>query len=155
MMQNTLPQPDERLAEKLDLLAELKGRKRELDEQVKENNALIRQTEQETVTHLLDMADASGIDDPTAFTVTKDGRRYGVTSKHYFSIKAENKDVAHAALRDLGLGDLIVERVDHRTLTKTLQEIIEENDGELPEGYAAIPLSEHTEMKISDRKVGR
>lgn len=147
--------PTNTLAAKLELLAELKGRKRELDELTKENNALIKQTEQETVTCLLDMADSSGIDDPMAFTVTLNGRRYGVTMKHYYSIKSENRDAAHAALRELGLGDLIVEKVDHRTLTKTLEQIIEDNGGELPEGYTAIPLTEYDETKISDRKVGR
>ena len=154
-MEQQIMTPNDTLAAKLALLAELKNRKKELEELSKENNALIKQTEQDTVTLLLDMAEESGIDDPTAFSVTLDGRRYGVTMKHYYSIKAENKDAAFAALRELGLGDLIVEKVDHRTLTKTLEQIIEDNGGELPDGYAAIPLTEYDETKISDRKVGR
>lgn len=50
------------------------------------------------------------MDDPSAFTVTIDGRRYGVITKHYYNIKAENKDAAFAALRELGLGDIITDK---------------------------------------------
>ncbi|NLD58989.1 MAG: hypothetical protein GX647_04965 [Clostridiales bacterium] len=98
------------LAGKLTFLAELKEEKKRLADLTKENNALIEQTEKETISLLLDMAEASGMDDPSAFTVTIDGRRYGVITKHYYNIKAENKDAAFAALRELGLGDIITDK---------------------------------------------
>jgi len=77
------------LAGKLTFLAELKEEKKRLADLTKENNALIEQTEKETISLLLDMAEASGMDDPSAFTVTIDGRRYGVITKHYYNIKAD------------------------------------------------------------------
>ena len=80
------------------------------DEQLKQLFSSIEQTEKETISLLLDMAEASGMDDPSAFTVTIDGRRYGVITKHYYNIKAENKDAAFAALRELGLGDIITDK---------------------------------------------
>lgn len=143
------------LAEKLRQLADLKVRKKELKDLTKENNDELDQTEKDAISILLDMAEASGMDDPTAFTATLDGRCYGVTTKTYYSIKAADKDVAFAALRELGHGDLIVEKVDHRTLTNALAQIAEENGGELPEEYLEIPMSEFTETKISDRKAGK
>ena len=140
------------LAEKLRLLAELKTQKKELAEKVKENDTELDQAEKDAISILLDMAETSGMDAPTAFTVTLDGRRYGVTTKTYYNIKAADRDVAFAALRELGHGDLITEKVDRRTLNSALAQIAEEHGGELPEEYQEIPMSEYTETKISDRK---
>lgn len=147
-----------KLAIDLRCFAELKERKKQLEELVKENNALLKQTEKDLVTAFLDVAESAGFDDPTAFKVSLDGRNYGVSVKHYYSIKAEDKDAAYAALRELGMGDLIVEKVDNRTLTKSLQQIIDDNGGaELPEAYAdlASTLKEYDEPSITDRKAGR
>ena len=41
------------------------------------------------------------------------------------------------ALREDGLGDIIKEKVDPRTLQAALKEMAERNDGELPEQYRA------------------
>lgn len=143
------------LADKLGIFSDLKTEKKRLADETKENNAAIEQTEKEIIGLILDMAEASGIDDPTAFKVKMGGREYGVTTKTYYNIKAEDRDVAFAKLRELGLGDLIVQTIDRRTLTSQLAQIMDEHGGELPEEYAAIPMSEHSESKISDRKAGR
>lgn len=143
------------LAVTLREMSQLKDRKKELAEQAKDINAELAQVEQDAISILLDMAEASGMDDPAAFTITLDGRRYGVTTKSYYNIKAEDREAAFAALRELGLGDLIVESVDRRTLTSAMAQIMSDNGGELPEGYESIPMSEYTETKISDRKAGR
>ena len=93
----------------------LKRKRKRLADLVKENNGLIDRTEKETISLILDMAEAAGTDDPGAFTVTIDDRRYGVITKHYYNIKNENKDAAFAKLRELGLGDLIIESVNRNT----------------------------------------
>ena len=142
------------LADKLRALTSLKVRKRGLADEEREINARIAEVERDAIALLLDMADASGMDDPGAFTVAVDGRRYGVTTKTYYNITADAREAAFAALREVGLGDIIVERVDPRTLTSTLEQIAEDNGGALPDEYAAIPMSVYSESKISDRKLG-
>jgi hypothetical protein len=146
-----------KLSDHLRLFAELKERKKQLEDLVKENNALIKQTEQDLVTEFLDVAEAAGFDDPTAFKVTCDGRNYGVTTKHYYSIKAENRDAAYAALRELGMSDLIVEKVDNRTLTKSLEDAIADaGTDDLPERFSDLAdlLTQYDKSTISDRKAG-
>jgi hypothetical protein len=85
--------------------------------------------------------------------VVIDGRRYGLTIKTYFIIPADRKHDVYEALRDLGQGDLIQEKVDHRTLTKTLEAIMEAKEGVLPDEYVALKLSTFDDTKITDRKV--
>lgn len=142
------------LAEQIEILCELKETKKNLADAVKENNALIEQQENLIVDSLLDMAEAAGLDDPSAFTVDINGRRYGVKMKSFYSIRADKRDEAFPMLRSLGLGDLIVERVDDRTLTKALEEVAD-GDGNLPEEYLALPLSSYQKTTITDRKIGK
>ena len=133
-------------------LQALKDRKDELKELVSENNKQIEQAEKDIIAGLMDLADAAGLEDPTSITVDVEGRRYGLSIKRYYSIKKDDKQEAFAMLREAGLGDLIVERVDDRTLTNTLSEMLDE-DGELPENLAAIPMSVYEKTTITDRKV--
>ncbi len=142
------------LAEQIGILCELKETKKNLADAVKDNNALIEQQESLIVDSLLDMAENAGLDDPSAFTVDVNGRRYGVKMKSFYSIRADKRDEAFPMLRSLGLGDLIVERVDDRTLTKALEEVADD-DGNLPEEYLALPLSSYQKTTITDRKIGK
>lgn len=143
------------LSAKIERYATLKDLKKELAEQVRQNNAEIEAQEAEIISGMCDMAEAAGLDSISDFAVVVGDRRYGVIRKPYYSIKAEDREVGFRALRTVGLGDLIVESVDNRSLTKALAEIAEQNDGELPEEYAAIPVSRYDKDTISDRKVGR
>lgn len=141
------------LSAKLRLLAELKAEKKQLAAQTKENNGQIEEQEREITAAMLDLAETAGlgIDD---FTVTVNGRRYSVVTKPYYAIPADRRDEAYHALRGLGLGDLIVERVDDRSLTKVLLEIAEDAGGALPDEYEAIPTRFYEKLTISDRKIG-
>ena len=142
------------LSEHIAKLADLKERKRELADIVKENNAAIEDQEKLIISAMLDLAEASGLDDPSSFTVDVAGRRYGIKIKPFYSIRKDDRDTAFAMLRTLGLGDLIVEKVDDRTLTKALEELADE-DGALPEAYAALPVSVYEKTTITDRKVAK
>lgn len=141
------------LAEQIEILCTLKETKKTLADAVKENNAQIEQQENLIVASLLDMAETAGLDDPSAFTVDVEGRRYGIKMKSYYSIRADKRDEAFPLLRALGLGDLIVEKVDDRTLTKALGELADA-EGNLPPAYQRLPLSAYQRATITDRKVG-
>lgn len=54
-------------------------------------------------------------------------------------------------LRDVGMGDIITERVDPRTLNKTVNEIVDQNDGELPE-YLEPAFSKYEYTDLSRTK---
>lgn len=135
-------------------LANLKERKKELADLVKENNAAIEEQEKLIVSVMLDLAEAAGLEDPTGFTVDVNGRRYGVKIKPFYSIRKDQRDEAFAALRALGLGDLIVEKVDDRTLTKALEEAADA-DGMLPPEYEILPVSVYEKTTITDRRVAK
>lgn len=142
------------LSSLIEELATLKDRKKELAEIVKENNAAIEAQEKQVISAMLDLADAAGLEDPSGFTVDVSGRRYGITIKPYYSIRKDKRDEAFAALRTLGLGDLIVEKVDDRTLTKALEEAADA-EGMLPPEYEILPVSVFEKTTISDRKVAK
>lgn len=134
--------------------ASLKERKKEVADLVKENNAAIEEQEKLIVSVMLDLAEAAGLEDPTGFTVDVNGRRYGVKIKPFYSIRKDQRDEAFAALRALGLGDLIVEKVDDRTLTKALEEAADA-DGVLPPEYEILPVSVYEKTTITDRRIAK
>lgn len=140
------------LSEHIETLRQLKERKKELADIVKENNAAIEEQEKLVISSMLDLAEAAGLDDPASFTVDVGGRRYGVKVKPYYSIRKDQRDEAFAALRTLGLGDLIVEKVDDRTLTKALEEAADA-DGVLPPEFEILPVSVFEKTTITDRKI--
>lgn len=100
--------PMSTLTERIGALAQLKELKNEIAENLKSCNAQIEQAEKEIIASMLDLADAAGLDDPSGFTVDVAGRRYGIKVKPFYSIRKDQRDEAFAALRALGLGDLIV-----------------------------------------------
>lgn len=146
--------PMNTLTERIGALAQLKELKNEIAENLKACNAQIEQAEKEIIASMLDLADAAGLDDPSGFTVDVAGRRYGIKVKPFYSIRKDQRDEAFAALRALGLGDLIVEKVDDRTLTKALEEAADA-EGCLPPEYSILPVSVYEKTTITDRKVAK
>ena len=146
--------PMSTLTERIGALAQLKELKNEIAENLKSCNAQIEQAEKEIIASMLDLADAAGLDDPSGFTVDVAGRRYGIKVKPFYSIRKDQRDEAFAALRTLGLGDLIVEKVDDRTLTKALEEAADA-EGCLPPEYSILPVSVYEKTSITDRKVAK
>ena len=119
-----------------------------LDAAAKEAAAEAARLEQEVITLMLDHEEQTGAD---GLTVTVNARRYSVVQKNYWNIPAAARDEAFPALRDLGLGYLIQERVDDRSLTNVINEIAEA-DGALPDEYEQLHLSRYTKTTLSSRK---
>lgn len=139
------------LSDKLRLLQFLIDQKKAVDKAAKDLSSQIEEKKAEVQQEIIDQAEAMGIS-ASDFSVTVDGRKYGLTVKPYYSIRAGDREQAFPMLRMLGLGDLIVEKVDDRSLTKRLVEIAEENGGALPEDYDALPVSQYDKTDIYNRK---
>ena len=135
------------LDQKIRQYKEVLDRKDELAELTKENNAAKEELEQEICQMM--------VDEEKPNTVV-DGFTYSLQQKTMYSKKSEAA-LAEAGidffevLREQGLGDLIVERVDPRTLQSSVSALAEENDGYLPEELAEA-LSIYEKLTLSKRK---
>ncbi len=128
-------------------LHELLERKDELAAQTKENNAEIEVAKQEIIQQMVD-------DDCSSIGCM--GYTYSLQQKTAYSKKSDEELAAAGVdfldtLREEGLGDIIVERVDPRTLQSTVKAYIEEN-GELTEGLDSI-IKSYDFSDISRRKI--
>ncbi len=117
--------------------------KKELEDQLQGIKDDMEKTEAAMVTEMLDL-------DMPKFV--HDGYSYSLSSKTYYNMPAADREQGFEMLRGLGLGFLIQERLDDRSLTNQLNAVAEENDGELPQEYAALPLTTYDKNKISMRK---
>lgn len=120
-------------------------RKEELANLTKENNAAKEELEQEICRMMVDEEKPSTV---------VDGFTYSLQQKTMYSKKSEEA-LAEAGikffdvLREQGLGDLIVEKVDPRTLQSSVSALAEE--GELPEELVEC-LSIYEKLALSKRK---
>lgn len=120
-------------------------RKAELEELTKANNAAKEALEQEICKIMVDEEKPSTV---------VDGFNYSLSQKTMYAKKSEEA-LAEAGivffdvLREQGLGDIIVERVDPRTLQSTVAGMAEE--GELPEELVEC-LSIYEKLTLSKRK---
>lgn len=121
-------------------------RKEELADLTKENNAEKERLEQEICQMMVDEEKPSTV---------VDGFNYSLQQKTMYSKKSD--EALHEAgivffdvLREQGLGDLIVERVDPRTLQSSVSAMAEEA-GELPEELAEC-LHVYEKLTLSKRK---
>ena len=111
----------------------LLDRKDELSEQTKANNAAIEAAKAEITQQMVDE------DIPR---ISTGGYCFTLTAKTSYTKRSEEELAAGGpsfldVLRDEGLGDIIVEKVDPRTLQSTVKAYIEEH-GDLSEGLEAI-----------------
>ena len=120
----------------------LLDRKEELDRQTKENNAAIEAARRE-------LADA--MIDAEMEKVTSNGYSYNLGEKLCFTKKGGVDEELFEVLRDDGLGDLIKETVNTRTLQTALKDLTEKNDGELPEQYSSL-ITVYRYMDVSRRR---
>ena len=114
-----------------ELRAEAEALKSQLDEMNKRRDAM----EAEVISAILDAQEETGVE---ALRINHAGRNYSVTVKTYYSIPKAQRDATFEEMRNLGMGDLIQEKVDDRTLTKELEAAREEGGGELPEEYEGL-----------------
>lgn len=131
--------------------ADLKQRKDDLKARLSDLEKQLQAAEREAVDAMLDACESAGLN-AQGFRVQVGGRNYSVSTKAYYTIKAEDKEAAFSALRGLGLDYLILQRVDDRSLTREMNEAALENGGELPEEYARLPLSAYEKTVLSSRK---
>ena len=134
------------LDDKVRAYKELLDKKDELAEQTKENNKKLDELEQEIAQQMV-------VEEKPDTTV--DGFKYSLQEKTIYSKVGEDKLMElglnfFEVLREEGFGDLIVERVDSRTLNSAMNNLVEEI-GELPEGLAEC-LSVYSQLKVSKRK---
>lgn len=134
------------LDDKVRAYKDLLDKKDELAEQTKENNKKFDELEQEIAQQMVDEEKPD---------TTVDGFKYSLQEKTIYSKIGEDKLMEKGldffeVLREEGFGDLIVERVDSRTLNSAMNNLVEET-GELTEGLAEC-LSVYSQLKISRRK---
>ncbi len=134
------------LDDKLREYEKILERKDELAEQTKANNAAKDELEQEICQMMIDEEKPSQI---------VDGYNFSLKQETMYSKLGEDKLQEKGIdffeiLREQGLGDIIVERVDPRTLNSTCKGIVEEV-GELPEELTEA-LSIYEKLGLSRRK---
>ena len=134
------------LDDKLREYQKILERKDELAEQTKANNEAKETLEQEICQMMIDEEKPSQI---------VDGYNFSLKQETMYSKLGEDKLQEKGIdfldlLREQGLGDIIVERVDPRTLNSTCKGIVEEA-GELPEELAEA-LSVYEKLGLSRRK---
>lgn len=121
-------------------------RKEELAEATKENNKAKEGLEKEICQMMIDEEKPSTV---------VDGYNYSLQQKTEYSKLGEDKMAEKGLdfldiLREQGLGHIIVEKVDPRTLSSVCKGIVEEN-GELPEELAEV-VSVYEKLAISRKK---
>lgn len=99
-----------------------------------EINKQLDAAEADVISAILDMEEETG----TSVRIGYEGRNYSVSARNFYSIPKASRDLAFDQLRNLGMGDLIQEKVDDRTLTKELDTVFEENGCAFPEEYSPL-----------------
>lgn len=134
------------LLELVDEYKELLDKKEDLADQTKENNKAIEEMKKK----LSDMMIAEECP-----SISRNGFKYSLQEKVIYSKKSEedlaqNETQFFDFLREEGLGHLIKETVDSRTLSSAIRDLVEEVD-ELPEHYNDY-INTYETYEISKRK---
>ena len=108
----------------------------DLNQQLEEAKKTKDEWEKAVIMAILDTAERTGIDD---LKVKVEGRSYGVKVKDFFSIPKADRSEAFQLLKELGHGDLVVEKVDDRTLSNEMAEVIEQYRAENPGATEEFP----------------
>ena len=126
----------------LDRYNSLLARKEELAALTTENNKEIEVARAEL---------ANAMIDEEVEKITRNGYSFSVGEKVHYTKKGGVDEALYEALRDDGLGDIIRETVNPRTLQATMKELAERNDGELPEQYREF-IAEYRFFDVGRRK---
>lgn len=113
------------LFERIDELKELLDRKDALAAETKENNAAIEELKLQIAEEMIT---------EECPRISRNGFVYSLQEKTIYSKKGEDKLMEEGidffeVLRNEGLGDLIVETVNSRTLQSSMKQYVEENGG--------------------------
>ena len=136
---------------KIEAYEQLRERADKLKDDLTELNRQKDAAEAEVIAAILDAQEQTGVG---GMRVEYNGRKYAVTVKNYYTIPKANRDDVLEMMRLLGMGDLIQEREDDRTLTNELEAATEENGGELPDMYSELvgSLAGYTKSTLMRRK---
>ena len=124
-----------------DQLADLKRRKKELEDELKEVNAKIAKTDEELSTIMLE-------EELQSFN--RNGQTFYVNTKTYASAVPERKQDLFVWLKDHGYGDMVTETVNHNTLSAFVREMLSETD-QLPEDLEEL-VNVYEKMTVGIRK---
>ena len=130
------------LMERIEAYNALLDRKDKLAQETTENNKAIEQARRDLADLMID----AEID-----RVTSGGYNFTLSEKVAFSKRGGADEQLFEVLREDGLGDIIRETVNPRTLQATLKEVAAQNDGELPPQYDGL-VSVYRYMDVGRRK---
>ena len=121
---------DNTLFELADQLKAAKDRKKQLDAEVKENNAVIED---------LDRRLSEAMAEQEVDRFSRNGSLFYLSSRLFASPKAGEKETMIAALKANGYGDLVIETVNSGTLSSFAKERMAETEtGDLPTWLADV-----------------
>jgi hypothetical protein len=112
-----------------DELTTLREQKETLAEASKENGEEIERVQSELIKKMMEVEVSN---------FNRRGNKFTLAVSSHFSQVAEKKEELFEALRDNNCGDIIVEKIDPRTLSKTVNELCEENEDSLPQWLAGL-----------------
>lgn len=130
------------LFDKLDKYNELLSKKEELAALTTENNKAIELARTELTNAMID----AEVD-----KLSRHGFNFTLGEKVQYSKVGGVDEELMEALRDDGLGDIIKETVNPKTLQATMRELAEQNGGELPEQYREM-IREYRYFDVGRRK---
>lgn len=128
-----------------DMIDEYKGlldEKDELAEQTKTNNAAIGELRDKIAQVMID---------EECPKVSRNGFLYSLQEKVKYNKKACDDDAFFEELEGHGLGDIIKRTVNAATLSSTMKELAEENDGQIPEEFEAF-IGKYEFYDVAKRK---
>jgi len=135
------------LFKKIDELKAMLDRKDELKQATSENNIAIEEIKKEISQIMIDEECPS---------ISRNGFKYTLSQKVVYQKKSEAALMAEGIdffeeLREVGLGDLIKETVNSRSLSSSVAELVEQNGGELPDNLQDC-ITVYETMDITKRK---
>lgn len=83
--------------------------------------------------------------------ISRNGYRYSLLNKVKYSKKSGADEKLFELLRENGLGDLIVETVNARTLQSAMSNLAEENDDNLPDEFNEV-INKYEYLDVQKRK---
>ena len=126
-----------------EFLKELKDEKAELETKVKGLNAEIESISAELIADLIE-------NESTGFNYK--GYNFTLVVKEYPAAEPERKDELYGAMRENGFEHLFT--INSNTLSATVKDLKESNDGEMPEWLdGLIKVTEKATIQIRRRKV--
>ena len=130
------------LKQKIEQYNALLERKEQIAAQSVENNKEIERVRRELAAMMID----TEVD-----RISSNGFTFTLSEKVNYSKKGGVDEILFDTLREDGLGDIIKETVNPRTLQSALKEIAEQNDGELPPQYDGL-VSVYRYMDVGRRR---